>query len=60
MFPDLYRGITLAILKALGKVVFIMQRLKTYVRALVTSGAASREILVSRHLGHESLTVLSV
>ena len=46
--PDLYRGITLAILKAEGKVLFIMQRLKTYVRVFVKCGAASRKILVSR------------
>ena len=47
-FTDLYRGITLAILKALGKVFFIMQRLKIYVRVFVISGAASRKSLVSR------------
>ena len=38
----------MAILKAVGKVLVIMQRLKTYVRVFVISGAASRKILVSR------------
>ena len=40
----MYRGITLAILKAFGKVLFVMHRLKTYVRELVMTGAASRKI----------------
>ena len=45
--PDLYRGITLAILKAFGNVLFVMHRLKTYVRELVMIGVSSSKILVS-------------
>ena len=42
---DLYKGITLSVLKALEKVLFIMFTLKTYIRALVMNGAASRKLL---------------
>ena len=44
---DLYRGITVAILQGFVKVLFIIQRLKTYVGVLVISGTASSNILVS-------------